>query len=177
MTSLQRKSCSHYVTSCRAHSMAPIIRGALGASCDIVLSTVMQARHHLFTREYHLCAPRGSVLMQCTRLSALPYHVPYQNRRVFLEDAWKTPGRHGHLSQNRSEDTDPLKTYRIINVIFLNACLPKVFTRGVHVFQASSRRLPEKYECFQPQWLMSFHCPVDISKSHHDPDGSVGIVV
>ena len=148
MPSLQRRNFSHYATSCHAHSMAPIIRNALGTSCDLVLSAAMLARHNLLTSEYHFCAPRGSVLAQYTRLSALPYYVPCQNHRVFLEDAWKTPGRHGHLSQNRSEDTDPLKTHNLIIIIFLKACLPNVFARGVHVFQASSRRLPGKYECF-----------------------------
>ena len=71
-----------------------------------------------------------------------------QNPRVFLEDAWKTPGRHGHLSHNSPEDTDPKKN--IINnyYSFSDPCLLGNFARGVHVFQASSRRLPGKHECF-----------------------------
>ena len=65
---------------------------------------------------------------------------------VFLEDAWKTPGRRGHLSQNRMEDTDPLRIYGEFLCCSLNAYLPKVCARGVHVFQASSRRLPRQPE-------------------------------
>ena len=84
--------------------MAPIIRDALGTSCNLVLSGAMLARHNLLMREYHLCALRGSVLPQCTRLSALPYYVPHQNHRVFLEDAWKTPGR-------RLEDVDTSRVF------------------------------------------------------------------
>ena len=34
-----------------------------------------------------------------------------QKRRVSLEDAWKTLGRRGHLSQNCLEDVDPDKRY------------------------------------------------------------------
>ena len=59
---------------------------------------------------------------------------------------WKTPGR-------RLEDVDtsrkiPRKTQiwkKNINYILyslLDSCLPEHFARGVHVFQASSRRLP-----------------------------------
>ena len=50
----------------------------------------------------------------------------------------------------------------------------RVFRRFLREVSTSSKRLPA---VFQENTSVSFHCPVDISKSHHDPDGSVGIVV
>ena len=63
--------------------------------------------------------------------------------------------------------------------IFPNPCLPRHFARGVHVFQASSRRLPGKHDGFDyvhdvlpsapsvVQWalqeLMPFRCPLRYS--------------
>ena len=57
-------------------------------------------------------------------------------------------GRRGHLSQNSLEDVDPNKRYYIFLKCLLGLRLPSHFARGVHVFQASSRRLPGKHDGF-----------------------------
>ena len=70
----------------------------------------------------------------------------------YIMFCWKTPGR--RLEDVETSRKIPRKTQiwkKNINYILyslLDSCLPGHFARGVHVFQASSRRLPGKHGGF-----------------------------
>ena len=80
-----------------------------------------------------------------------------------LEDTWKTPGR--RLEDMSTARENPWKTQifkKNTNIILysqLDACLPGIFARGVHVFQASSRE-NRWFRQRAERWLqnMSWRC-------------------
>ena len=113
-----------------------------------------------FRRQYRACRALTPIQILGIRIGAWRF---IKNPDDFLEDVWKTPGRRGHLSHNSLEDTDPEKNINYLLYFYSDSCLPRIFARGVHVFQVSSRRLPRKYEGFDNAHNVDWKTAADIA--------------